>query len=58
MNRKTVKCRCRHDETCGAEFESYHAPGEMTCCPECGRQQSPLEIKNEEVLLEDLRHLP
>jgi hypothetical protein len=37
-------CRCRHDETCGEEFESSHKEGEMTCCPECGKQQNPLVI--------------
>ncbi len=38
-----IRCRCRH-ESCGAEFDHHGHPHETTCCPECGRQQSPDRI--------------
>lgn len=39
IGKLAVLCRCNHDETCGVEFTHYGLYGEMTCCPECGKQQ-------------------
>jgi hypothetical protein len=42
---KKHKCVCRDDEFCGREFHHHGSLTETTCCPHCGRQQSPQVIR-------------
>ncbi len=34
-------CICPHEDCTDKPFHSNHRKGEMTCCPQCGRQQEP-----------------
>lgn len=39
-----LTCECPHED-CGAIFEHSGAAKETTCCPACGRQQTPHPVK-------------
>jgi uracil-DNA glycosylase len=44
-NATRMFCVCPHEDCSSTPFTSYHKQDEMTCCPECGRQQSPHPLR-------------